>query len=175
MFKKIITAILVVAMVFCMGTTTFASELTNVVYIDATTVSQSELDAMVNEAQDGVNTVVISWGEATATLKPIDVSEPVPYFNEDDTYSLTTTKWHFIASDYPIFENDLKVTNKTGNPGAIDIRIVYPEYFDITTEYYWSLNAGYYTNFQLTTVATSELWLSASSVAGDYHVTAKCS
>lgn len=171
--KKLFSVVLTVAMVFAMGTTAFASETDNVIYIDATKVSASELDTMVREAQDGINSVVVSWGEATAVIKPIDESEVEPYFNVNDTYPLTTSHWHLIEDDYLILRNDLKVTNKTGNPGAIDIRIVYPDYLDITTDYYWGLNAGYYTNFSITTLRTVELWLSASDVNGDYYITAK--
>lgn len=154
-------------------TTAFASESDNVIYIDATKVSASELDTMVREAQDGINSVVVSWGEATAVIKPIDELEVIPYFNVNKTYSLKTTHWHFIDDDYLLINNNLRVTNKTGNPGAIDIKIVYPDYLDITTVYYWGLNAGYYTDFSLTTFRTVELWLSASNVNGDYYITAK--
>ena len=164
---------LAVIMVFTIKATAFANEA--VVYIDATKVSQSELNTIVKEAQDGINTVIISWKEATAVLKPIDESEPMPAFNVKDTFSLTTTHWSLIGDDYPIIQNDLKVTNKSGNPGAIDIRIKYPDYLDLTTEYYWGLKAGYYTTFSLTTFRTVELWLSASKVDGDYAITAKCS
>lgn len=170
--------ILIATMVFAMGITgitAFAKESSNVVYIDATKVSQSELDMMVSDAQNGIDKIVISWDEGSATLQPIDASETMPYFNEDDTYYLTTSEWKFIADDYPIFQNDLKVTNKKGNPGAINIKIVYPDYLDITTEYYYSLKSGYSTNFSLTTVATSELYLAASDVSGNYNIKAKCS
>ncbi len=159
--KKLLSLMLVVIMVFSIGGTAFANEA--VVYIDATKVSQSELDRIVREAQDGINTVVISWGEATAILKPIDESEPMPAFSVNDTFSLTTTQWNLIGDEYLILDNDLKVTIK------------YPDYLDSTTKYYWGLNAGYYTTFSLTLLRTIELWVSASDVDGDYAITAKIS
>lgn len=171
--KKSLSLMLVVIMVFSIGGIALANEA--IVYIDATKVSQSELDTIVREAQDGINTVVISWGEATAILKPIDESEPMPAFSVNDTFSLTTTQWNLIGDEYLIFDNDLKVTNKSGNPGAIDIRIKYPDYLDSTTKYYWGLNAGYYTTFSLTLLRTIELWVLASDVDGDYAITAKIS
>ena len=61
------------------------------------------------------------------------------------------------------------------DPGAIDIRIKYPDYLDSTTKYYWGLNAGYYTTFSLTLLRTIELWVLASDVDGDYAITAKIS
>lgn len=69
--KKLVSCILVVVMVLAMGTTVFAGEPSNVVYIDASLFSASELVATVREAQDGVNTVIVSWEDATAIIKPI--------------------------------------------------------------------------------------------------------
>jgi len=135
--------------------------------------SASELDAVVREAQDGVNTVIVSWEDAAAIIAPIVESEVTPRFNLDKTYSLSTT-WTSLGTDWPIFENNLRVTNKSGNPGAIDICVKEPDYV-LGEEYYWGLNAGYYTDFRLTTLRTSELWVKASSVSGSYKISAICS
>lgn len=170
--KKVVSCILVAVMAFAMGATAFAAEPSNVVYIDASMYSASELNAAVLEAQDGINTVVVSWGNASATIKPISEFEVEPIFNLDKTYSLTK-EWTSLGTDAPLIENNLKVTNKSGNPGAIDICVKEPEYFN--EEYYWGLKAGYYTEFTLTTWRTSELWVKASSVSGKYKISAKCS
>jgi len=171
--KKIISCVLAVVMVLSMGTTAFAIEPSNVVYIDASMFSESELDVVIREAQDGVNMVIVSWEDAMAIIKPITEPEVAPRFNlKNETYSLTTT-WTSLGTDWPIFQWDLKVTNHSGNPGAIDICVKEPDY--LNEDYFWGLNAGYYTEFSLTTIRTSELWVKASSVSGDYKISAVCS
>lgn len=170
--KKIISCVLSIAMILAMGTTAFASEPFNVVNIDATKFSASELDAVIRDAQDGTNTVVVSWKDATAIIKPAVEPEVSPRFNLDKTYSLTT-EWTCLGTDYPIFQADLTVTNKSGNPGAIDI-CVKTDLVD-GEEYCWGLNPGYSTEFSLLTIETSALWVKATSVSGDYAIKAKCS
>ena len=172
--KKLVSCILVVVMVLAMGTTVFAGEPSNVVYIDASLFSASELVATVREAQDGVNTVIVSWEDATAIIKPIVEPEVEPYFNLNKTYSLTT-RWLSLGTDYHIIQNDLKITNKTGNPGAIDICLSHPDNLDPAEKYYWGLKAGYYTEFTLRTFDTTELRVKASSVSGSYKISAVCS
>lgn len=171
--KKIVICVLAVVMVLAMGTTAFAGESSDVVYIDVSMFSADELDAVVREAQNGVNTVVVSWEDATVVIKPIIEPEVVPCFNLDKTYSLSTT-WTSLGTDWPIFEYHLKVTNKSGNPGAIDICVKRPDYV-LGEEYCWGLNPGYYAEFDLAVMCTSELWVKASSVSGSYGISAKCS
>jgi len=176
-FKKFVSCILVVVMVLAMGTTAFASEPSNVVYIDASMFSTNEeLTAAVLEAQDGVNTVIVSWeDDATATIKPVLEPEIEPYFNlKNKTYSLTKS-WFSLGTDFPVVQTHLKITNKTGNPGAIDICLRHPDNLDPGEKYYWGLKAGYYTEFDLWSATTTALWVKASSVSGSYTLSAVCS
>ena len=173
--KKAVTFILCVAMILAMGTTAFASEPSNVVNIDSSMFSANELDAVIREAQDGVNTVIVSWEGATAIIKPIVEPEVAPYFNLNKTYSLSTTTWTSLGTDYAILNNNLTVTNKEGNPGAIDVCVNRPDYLAGTEQYSWGLSAGYSAEFKLVTFCTSELLVKASSVSGSYKISAKTS
>lgn len=172
--KKIVSYILIVVMVLAMETTAFASERSNVVRIDASMFSASELATVVCEAQDGVNTVIVLWEAATAIIKPIVEPEVEPCFNLDKTYSLTKS-WLSLGTDYPMFQDKLKVTNKNGNPGAIDICVRRPDYLDQAEQYYWGLKAGHSSTFILGTFKKSELLVKASSVSGKYRISAVCS
>lgn len=146
----------------------------NVVYIDAMLLSEEELVVMCNEAQNGTDTVIISWGDATATFKPIEETAIEPCFNEDDTYKLTTTTWKYIDKHFVSYQNNLKITNKTGNPGAVDIKLKTNKMLNNETTKL-ELKAGYYTTFKLAMAETYELWLKANKAVGDYHVVSKIS
>ena len=136
--------------------------------------SESELSAVVREAQDGVNTGIVSWEDATAIIEPIAESEAEPYFNLHKTYSLTKS-WLSLGTDYPIIQDNLKITNEAGNPGAIDVCVRRPEYLDPAEQYCWGLNAGHSAYLTLGTFKKTELWLKASSQIGDYKISAVCS
>ena len=172
--KNLVSCILIVVMVLAMGTTSFASERSNVVCIDASMFSESELSAVVREAQDGVNTVIVSWEDATAIIEPIAESEAEPYYNLHKTYSLTKS-WLSLGTDYPIIQDNLKITNEAGNPGAIDVCVRRPEYLDPAEQYCWGLNAGHSAYLTLGTFKKTELWLKASSQIGDYKISTVCS
>lgn len=168
--KKTLTAF-VLMLALCMSSVTAFAASTNELYIDATQVTQEELDSLVAEASAAKKIITIDWQDGTVVkLTPESDMQVEPYINMTETVYLTTSSWKYFGHCDPLalLPSQLKVTNKSGNPGNIDAKIVNDRV--IGTYYIYSIAPGY--TGELVEPYPYDIYLRACSVAGDYKVKA---
>lgn len=159
------------ALIFCMSSVTAFAASSDEVYIDATQMSQEEMDTLVAEASAAQKTIIIDWKDGTVVrLTPETDPQIEPYINVTDTVYLNTTTWTYFGhcDPIPVMPSQLKVTNKSGNPGSIDVKIRNDRV--IGTFYIYDIAPGY--TGELTEPYPYDIYLRACSVSGDYTVKA---
>lgn len=168
--KKTITAFILV-LALCMSSVTAFAAPSNEVYIDATQVSQEEIDMLVEEASAAQKTITIDWKDGVVVRLTPETGEQVePYINVTDTVDLTTSSWKYFGHCDPILimPSQLKVTNYSQNPGSIDVKIRNDQV--IGTYYIYAIAPGY--TGEITQPYPYDIYLRACSVSGSYKVKA---
>jgi len=127
---------------------------------------------IIKEASDDLKTIQIEWMDGTTViLAPDEDSSPEPRINTTKTVNLTTDWSYFGHNDtLALFPSALRVTNKSGNPGSIDVKIVNDRVL-ATTTYYFSLEPGY-TGTLDDEPYPYDIYLRACSIAGSYRIKA---
>lgn len=169
MKKTIVSFILVLTLCFTLTVPAFAAQTD--VYIDASTVSQDELNAIVSDAAETQEVIVIDWQDGTVvTLSPEidDEIDPCIGINVSTTYSLTTNSWTYVGTCYTLLVSNLKVTNRSNNPGSINVQID-TGYVLNGVHYYYDIPVGYTAKITVNS-ESYEIYLCASSVNGSYKV-----
>ncbi len=148
-------------------TNVFAS---NIVNIDAREATPQEIANGIITASNTNKTVIINWEDGTtATLSPVSEDIPELYLNKTKTLDLTTSSWTKVVSDEPWWTVNLKVTNKKGNPGSIDIKVV-TDYAADNVHYYYGLPVNYNTTLKLATPSYYTVYVRASDTSGEYTI-----
>lgn len=85
---------------------------------------------------------------------------------------LKTTHWTAFATDVSnVIGWTLKVTNRDGNPGPIDVRYDKKTAAD-NYRYSWDLPVGSVAEFDILGKRWYDLWISASDIDGTYSIKA---
>lgn len=127
-------------------------------------------DALGEERINNKETLTIDLGDGnTATLTPVSGREG--RLNTTKSIFLTNRLWHEFEYDTPVWVTDLRVVNKSSNPGSIDVKVV-TSYFDNNTHIYWDLPVGYQVTFSLRVPSYYTVWVSANAIEGNYSIQA---
>lgn len=139
----------------------------DVVYIDASQVSEEELDAIVEKASNEQRIIVIQYeGGRVDRLSP--ASKRTPRIYASVTKTLSTTSWTEIGkcNPIPIIGSNLVIEMGHNNPGSAKIKIVDDE----TKEEHVTaaIKPGY--DLETRWEGPYTLYAQAESVPGSYYI-----